>query len=74
MTKDTFVKIVRTIVDGKAHITASKESKLSALARRYSERKATIPEVLEELRDLFSDDFGLGRHEYAEIEKRLTRY
>lgn len=75
MTQDTFIKIIRSIVEPKGvHLSDSQVSKLTALARRYDAGQADIAEAIETLKSIFSDTAGLGRHEYAEIEKRLKRY
>ena len=75
MIQDTFLKIVRPIIESKnISITSSKSSQLNALARRYSAEQADVAEVLQTIKSIFSGDFGLGRHEYGEIEKHLKRY
>ena len=75
MTQDTFLKIVRPIIESKSvSITDSKLSQLNALARRYSAEQADVAEAIQTIKSIFSGDFGLGRQEYGEIEKRLKRY
>lgn len=75
MTQGTFVKIIRSIIESKGvHLSDSKESKLNALARQYSAGQTGIAEAMETLKSIFSDDFDLGRHEYAEMEKQLMRH
>lgn len=75
MTQATFVKIICSIIEPKGvRLSDSKASKLNALARQYSAGQSGIEEAIETLKSIFSDDFDLGRHEYAEMEKRLTRY
>ena len=74
MTQDTFVQIIRAVIGTKAQLTSFKDSKLVALGREYGTGKLSPSEAVERLKGVFSDDFDLGRHEYAEIEKRLERY
>lgn len=75
MTQDTFIKTIRSIIEPKGvHLSDSKESKLNALARKYGDGQADVAEAIETLKSIFADDFDLGRHEYAEMEKRLKRY
>lgn len=74
MTQDTFVKIVRSVIQSKGvSLSGSKASKLNALARQYSRGETDIKQAIETIKSIFSDDFHLGRHEYEEIEKRLRR-
>lgn len=74
MTPETFKSIIHTVIKArKVELTNSEESKLSALAREFSARKATIPQVLERLKPIFADHFEIDRHDYDEIEKRLER-
>ncbi len=74
MTQDTFVKIIRSVAEAKGvNFFGSKVSKLNALARQYSRGEVSIQQAVETIQLIFKDDFNLGRHEYAEIEKRLRR-
>lgn len=74
MTQDTFVKIIRSVIQAKgANLSGSEASKLNALARQYSRGEADIKQAIETIKSIFSDDFNLGRHEYEEIEKKLRR-
>ena len=75
MTQDTFIKTVRAVTDPKGvHLSGSQESKLHALARQYSAGQTDVAEAVETLKSIFADASALGRHEYADIEKRLERY
>lgn len=75
MTQDTFIKTVRAVIDPKGvRLSGSQESKLNALARQYGAGQTGVAEAVEALKSIFADDFVLGRHEYADIEKRLKRY
>lgn len=74
MTQDTFVKIIRSVIQAKGvNLSGSKALKLNALARQYSHGEAGIEQAIETLESIFSDDFDLGRPEYEEIEKKLRR-
>lgn len=75
MTKDTFVKIVASVIKGKGvSIPGSKETKLNALGRRFESHSLDIAGAMDEIRSIFSDDYELDRHVYSEIEKSLKRY
>lgn len=75
MTKDTFIKIVIAVIKDKGvSIPGSKETKLSALGRRFESSSVSITEAMDEIRLIFSDDYELDRHAYSEIEKALKRY
>ena len=48
MTQATFIKIIRSIVEPQGvQLSGSKESKLNALARQYSDGKADVTEAIE---------------------------
>lgn len=75
MTQETFVKIIRSVIGSKGvHLSDSKASKLNALARQYGAGQTDVTQAIEMLKSIFADDFDLGRHEYAEMEKQLKRY
>lgn len=74
MTQDTFVKIIRSVIQTKGvNLSGSKASKLNALARQYSRGETDISQALDTLRSIFADDFNIGRYEYEVIEKKLKR-
>ena len=74
MTQDTFVRIIRSVIQAKGvNLSGSRASKVNALARQYSRGETDIDQAIETLKSIFADDFTIGHHEYEAIEKKLRR-
>ncbi len=71
MTQDTFIKLIRAVAESHGSLHGSMLSKTAAVARKYSD-PLNVPEAMQALREIFGNT--LDRHEYADIEKKLSRY
>jgi|GEM_PF-5611096 hypothetical protein len=80
MTKDTLIKLIRSVLDETGvTISASRMSKLSALGREYEGKNietAQAEGIINQLKSIFSDEYSIidDRHVWSEIQKKLTRY
>jgi hypothetical protein len=75
MTKDTFVKIVKSVIKDKGvTVYSSKESKLADIGRQVERREIDFDEAAEKVKEAFSDEYALGKDDFKAIAKQLKRY
>lgn len=60
MSKDKFVRVVRTMLEAKGvHLTSSKESALNELGREYEGGGTDVDTMISKIQDRFSGDLSL---------------